>query len=359
MDKNKKWFFVFLIEFVLLLVGVVSLTIFVDPLFHYHKPLSILQYPLNNERYQNDGIVKNFTYNAIITGTSMTQNFKSSEMDELFQVKSVKVPFSGGSLKEINQNLERAIKHNDKIQYIVRGVDFNYLMQDKDTMRYELSTYPTYLYNDSLFDDTRYFLNKDVLFKNTLGVISYTKKGSKTTSFDQYSNWNNQYVFGKESVEKEYKRLAKKQKNEPLTIDERNTVIENVKQNLLQIAKDNPQIQFYYFYTPYSIYYWDDVNNQGILLKKIEAEKIATEMMLDVDNIHLYSFWNNVEMISNLDNYKDIAHYGEWINSDILKWMKNGDYLLSKLNYESYYKNIEKIYVNYNYEALFVDSIKQ
>ena len=132
-------------------------------------------------------------------------------------------------------------------------------------------------------------------------------------------------------------------------------VKENVKQNLVQIAKDNPEVEFYYFYTPYSIYYWDDINNNGKLLKQIQAEKIATEIMLEFDNIHLHSFWNNVEMISNLDNYKDVAHYGEWINSDILKWMKNGDYLLTKTNYESYYKNIERIYKNYNYEGLFAN----
>ena len=53
-----------------------SITIYIDPLFHYHAPLKNYEYPINNERYQNDGITRHFTYDGIITGTSMTENFK-------------------------------------------------------------------------------------------------------------------------------------------------------------------------------------------------------------------------------------------------------------------------------------------
>ena len=50
---------------------------------------------------------KHFDYDAIITGTSMTENFLSSEFDSLFGVNSVKTTFSGASYKEINQNFYR------------------------------------------------------------------------------------------------------------------------------------------------------------------------------------------------------------------------------------------------------------
>ena len=47
-----------------------GLTAVVDPFFHFHKPLSGLAYPIDSERYQNDGISRHFTYDAVITGTS-------------------------------------------------------------------------------------------------------------------------------------------------------------------------------------------------------------------------------------------------------------------------------------------------
>ena len=50
----------------------------VDPFFHFHGPAEGLSYALDSERYQNDGISRHFTYDAVMTGTSMTENFKAS-----------------------------------------------------------------------------------------------------------------------------------------------------------------------------------------------------------------------------------------------------------------------------------------
>ena len=101
MITNKRWSIILLTTIVILLIGLGGVIAIIDPFFHYHAPLAIMEYPLRNERYQNDGIVKHFQYDAIITGSSMTQNFKTSEFDELFGVTSIKVPFSGGSYKEL------------------------------------------------------------------------------------------------------------------------------------------------------------------------------------------------------------------------------------------------------------------
>ena len=64
-----------------------------DPYFHFHKPFSFVRYRLYDERYTNDGISRNFDYDAIVTGTSMAQNFKTSEMDQLFGTRAVKETF--------------------------------------------------------------------------------------------------------------------------------------------------------------------------------------------------------------------------------------------------------------------------
>ena len=107
--KSFKWIVGYLVLVVCALGVVAGLVIKVDPFFHYHKPMvDTYYYHIVNERSQNDGIVKQFDYDAVITGTSMTENFKTSEMDEIFGVHSIKVPFSGGTYKEINDNLARA-----------------------------------------------------------------------------------------------------------------------------------------------------------------------------------------------------------------------------------------------------------
>ena len=77
--------------------------------------------------------------------------------------------------------------------------------------------------------------------------------------------------------------------------------------------------------------------------------------MLKCDNIELYSFCNNFELVCDLNNYKDAGHYSEKINSQILVWMKNGDYKLTEENCENYLKEIYDFYSAYDYESIFTN----
>ena len=351
--SSRKWIIEFLAVCGILLGGLGAITVIIDPYFHYHKPLDSLQYPISNERYQNNGIVKHFEYDAVITGTSMTQNFKTSEFDEIFHVNSVKVPFSGASYKEINDNLTIAVESNPNIKIILRGLDYNRLLDEKNEMRYDMDFYPWYLYDDVPYNDVKYIFNKTVLFQTTLGVLEYTRDGGKTTDFDEYSNWMECSTFGKETVDATYTRADRIDVLEQLSTEDYKNINENVTQNITELADAHPEIDFYLFFTPYSIYYWDSLNQMGILEKQLEAEKYVIELLLLHDNIHLFSFFTEFDMICNLDNYKDIAHYGENVNSQILLWMLEGKHEITRENYQEYCQVMKNFYTNYDYDALF------
>ena len=169
----KKWIYIFIAEIFLGAFILATLSIIVDPFFHYHKPLPGLFYVLNNERYQNDGILKHFDYDAIITGSSMTQNFKTSEFNVLFNANAIKVPFSGGTFKEMNDNIATAYRTNHNLKYVVRSLDSYNILYDKDGMRNDLGQYPVYLYNDDLIDDFKYIFNEDVV-KTSAKILKNT-----------------------------------------------------------------------------------------------------------------------------------------------------------------------------------------
>lgn len=131
--KSKFWLSGWLVFIIGFLVAIGVFVYRIDPYMHYHKPnTERYYYTLNNERSQNDGITKHFEYNALITGTSMTENFKTSEFDEIFGVNSIKVTYSGGSYKEINDNLIIALKKNPELKTIVRCLDYVRFLDDKD-----------------------------------------------------------------------------------------------------------------------------------------------------------------------------------------------------------------------------------
>ncbi len=330
------------------------LTIFVDPFFHYHGPTEGLSYELleENSRYQNDGIARHFAYDALITGSSMTQNFKTSTMDEVFGVQSIKVAYSGARYKEINEALERAFEANPDIKVVVRGLDLAMLVSDKDAVRKDYD-YPTYMTNDNVFDDVSYLFNKEILLNHTVETLWYTMSGGETTSFDAYGRLHDDFTFGKEAV------LASYVVEEPqrafvrvLKDEERRMIAQNLEQNVLQLAREHSETTFYLFFPPYSIYYWDEMNSYNEVLFMLEAQECAIEQLLEQPNIRLYSFWDNFDMICNPDNYFDSLHYGEWINDDILRWMYEGEYLLTKDNYQEHMRKLRDFFTTYDYTSL-------
>lgn len=354
--KAKQWTINFIIMLILFLSLLSGLVIYIDPYFHYHKPLKEYSYTLENQRYQNNGVIRHFDYDAVITGTSMTENFKTSEMNKLFNVNSIKVPFSGGSYYELNNQIKTALSTH-KVKYVVRCLDYHLLIKEKDLLRTDMGdvTYPLFLYNNNPLDDVQYVLNKEVVLENCIPMIINRFKGidGGITSFDEYSNWMSYYSFSKEAVLGDKTSFTKPEVMQDLTSEEKEMVIENVEQNVIDLAKEYPDTTFYYFFPPWSVAYWGSEYENGTLDKSFAAEKIAVEMILECDNIKLFSFNMKTEITTDLDNYKDGMHYGEWINSDILRYMKEDKYRLTKDNYIDFLYKQKSFYENYDYNSLF------
>lgn len=351
MRTGKKWMIGFVTLFLVILVSIGALTIIVDPYFHYHKPLPGVSYILDNERYQNNGIVKHFEYDAIITGSSMTECFKPSELNELFGVNAIKVPYSGGSYKEINENLMVATEYNPDIKMIVRGLDGVRFFNSKDDMDY--SDYPTYLYDRNPFNDVSYLYNKSILMVTLQNLLGFDSVGKIEMSFDDYCNWNEHYSFGKDAVNDYYARntVVRVESQIPITEEERTIIKENIEQNVIALAKENPQIEFYLYITPYSICFMDYWKLEGKLERHLAAEKYIIELLLPYENIHLFSFNTEYDTICNLDYYRDVAHHNEDLNSQILMWMKDGHGELTEDNYEAYCDEVYDFYMNFDYDS--------
>lgn len=358
--KNKKKSIIWIILYfslVFLSLGMVAfLVIRIDPFFHYHKPLvDEYSYEIDNPRSQNDGIAKHFDYDALITGTSMTDNFKTSEMDMLFNVHSVKLPYSGGTYKEINDNVINAIEHNKDLRYVVRGLDIGKIVEDKDNMRTDLGDYPTYLFDDDIFNDVKYIFNRDVIFNRVYPMINAAGRNGFTpgiTSFDSYSNWMSLCTFGMNTVKPKGVSRVTTTKQVHLSDEQKEMLLENVRVNVASVAAENPDIDFYYFLTPYSAIWWLHYVNNGEVYMQIEAERLLIEELLKYDNIKLFGFGNLPEITADINNYKDTTHYGQWINSLMLKYMHDGKCLLTSDNYEEYLDEELNLYLTFDYASL-------
>ena len=57
-------------------------------------------------------------------------------------------------------------------------------------------------------------------------------------------------------------------------------------------------------------------------------------------------------MTSDLNNYNDIIHYGDWINSLLLRWMAEGQGLITADNYKEYLAEELEIYQSFDYPSM-------
>lgn len=352
--KSKLWWGV---NFIVLLCSLFAIMFFVyevDPYFHFHKPyIERYYYEIKDERAQNNGIVKNFDYDALITGTSAAECFKTSEMDSIYGTESIKVPYSGGRYKEINDNVSVGLCHNEQLKTVIRGLDMEFFF-DYSNESIDIADAYEYLYNDNFFDDFRYLFSGRVVFKAAIMMMRHIKEDSGgITSFDEYANWSKYCEYGMNVVcnnitilnnpDTQYAHLT----NEDISI-----IYDNVSKNLTSIADDYPEVDFYYFITPYSAVWWNEQMSNGNIYRQIEAETYIIELLLQHDNIHVFSFNNITYITTDLNNYKDKEHYGEWVNSFMLKAIHDGEYKLTKDNYKDYIAQELEFYTTYDYEQL-------
>lgn len=344
-----KRFFISALCIVLALLLLVSLpTLIIDPFFHYHAPIDGISYRLSDQRYQNDGILKNCEYDAVIIGSSMTECFKTSEFDSLFGAKSVKTPFSGAYMKELCLRLRAGFESDNEIKCVLMGLDPRIMVAGKDVDRYD--EYPDHLYDDNIFNDVKYLFNKSVLFDHTLENIRRTAVGIPSDTFDEYSNWSDRWTYGREPLLKSYNAREAETVTE-FTEGMRRRLTENITENLLPIIRENRDTEFYFFVPPYSIMkmrtwveggscdYWFDVCSEGISL------------IIGEENVRVFSFYDDHELVCNLDNYRDMTHYGEWINSYILECVSTGRHELFPETAEAHFDEACEYYKAYDYSV--------
>lgn len=351
--QYKKWNIVLIGTLFTVMTLIAVLVFVVDPYWHFHGPLESFSYRLGNGRYMNNGISRNTDYDTIIIGTSMTENFKTSLWDELTGANSIKIPFFGATFREIHNNLERAFLYNDHIETVIWGVDYNQLTVPYDFFKYE--NYPEYLYNDSIWDDGDYVWNKTVLLRGVLPAFAYTVLGKETTSYDAYNSWEEE--SGVEAVLADYTKTEIPR--EHIQMDEKiqSQIIENVYENMETIILTHPDTRFYLFFTPYSIAYWDALYYGSEYDIQIEATRIFVNQLLKYDNVYLFGFFDNYDMICDPNNYVDSGHYIGEINDRMMEWMVSGEYQFTNDNYKERIDSWDRFYSEFDYLSFWEDLI--
>lgn len=329
----------------LLLIG--ALTIVVDPLFQYHKPWFGLKPSFINERYQNAGVAKNFDFDNVIIGSSMSENFRISDVNDIFGGDTVKLSLSGSGC--LDWTYELRILKERKPKNCLLNIDSAVFDHSVNKLKHEL---PVFLYDTNPFNDVEYLYNFTILKKFLRQEIA-DNINNTVSDYDSVYAWDKSHAIGREMVLEAYERPEN-------TTEEIGTTdyVENVIGNLNLLApyiESMPNTQFTFFVSPFSMLFWDGESRKNTVQRHKEGFLKACEILTSYDNVTLYMWTDDhmFEIMSDLDNYLDKIHYGGEVSKEILYRIKAGDGIITKSNYVSKVDQLFQYIETFDYESLF------
>jgi len=328
-----------------------ALVVYVDPFFHYHRPLPGFPYIIDNQLSQNPGMAQNMTYDGCIIGSSMTVNFDTDDFREILGYDTLKLSYSGAYPRDDYNILSIVFDESTRARQVnpmgavFFALDIPTMTADTMETKYPL---PEYLYDDNVFNDVKYVLNKDVILQYIMRPL-IQRKGSDLSEI--YFSWWTPDYYNIQWVMHTYEEPEKSEvvygKEDVLPATEA-----NLKENILPFVEQHPETQFYFFFPPYSILYWHNLQQEGFYEAAFEQYQCVADELLKYENVHLFYF-QTMEEVTDLNNYADYSHYKPDINRFMVECFKSGEYeVRSSEEMENKLLKMRSMVEEFDYDAL-------
>jgi hypothetical protein len=326
---------------IIMAIVVALLTSFLDPLQFYHKATWYSPVFSTEQRYQNPGLARNYDYDTIIIGTSMTENFIPAEVDKALGGKTLKLSIRGSTADEHFKIASLALQ-TGKVKKVLWGLDYFSL---KTGDQEAAGPFPDYLYDDKLWNDYKYWFNYSV-YEQFFKGIARELKGTAPQNVDYLYNWNSQVAFGKKYVINAYKKAKVEETYFGMNEEPIDVIKNNFKDHILALVKAYPDVEFIFYYPPYSILrqsVWKDTN----AIRYDNQLEMKTWMFQQFDqqpNTRVYDFQAESDWTYDLDLYKDLSHHKQDVNTWIAEAIgeDNAKYKVTAQNADSFAQKLEQ-----------------
>ncbi|REJ19494.1 MAG: hypothetical protein C6W59_04090 [Paenibacillaceae bacterium] len=334
------WFFLGCMLFASMFI---LLACVVDPLQLYHKPWFYKPVYTTEERYQNAGLAKNYEYETIIIGSSMTENFFPSKVEEAIGGKTMKLSFRGSYVDEQYMAAKLALG-TGQVKTVLWGLDYFAL---KTNINEGQNAFPYYLYDRNFLNDYKYWFNYTHYERLIRGLVRQYRTGH-VQGLEGLYNWNFSVKFGEDVTIRHYRKAlteeaiaAKVNEEDPLEV-----VQGNFNKYVLSLIEAHPDVKFLIYYPPYSILrhvVWRETNPE-----RYEYQLFMKEWMYEqfsrFPNVEVYDFQTEADWSFHLDYYKDMSHHHQDINTWIAQAIGRRDpkYLVTADNVRDFVEELDR-----------------
>lgn len=343
-DAKRRWAALLLAVTALLLAACAAVVYLVDPFFHYHAPDPEGEVWFD-QRAQGAGLLRSQAYETILLGSSLAANYRPFWFDVFYETSTVKITFPNGGFGEFGQALDYAMSRQN-VKRVIFGLDPNLLSRDPAE---EPDQLPGYLYDDDPWNDGQYLLNKDALFRSAYTVLKRAQ-GETQTLQDAFV-WDGNVSFNREEALGGYDRPDHREPPKPA-----DCFRDNYLTNLTEVTgwlEKYPDTEFIFYFSPYSILFWDKADRLGETEAAFAMLDEVTETLLGYDNAELQFFMDDLSVITDLDNYADHIHVAGRVTYQMSKAMNTGVYRLTAENRRGRLEALREFVVNYDYESIF------
>lgn len=344
----KRWMAVFLTVWAVLTGAVVFLVVYVDPFFQYHEPLEGFPYVVDHQINQNPGMAKHMEYDSVILGSSMTVNFNTNWFRELLGLRTLKLSYSGAFPRDQANIMDVIFRSGHSVDAVFLGIDVITYSGGVEETKYPI---PEYLYDDNVWNDVPYVLNKDVLLEYILRPLADPDKTDLATV---YASWWTDEYYNKQWVMHNYVSPEKvREEADPESYVQ--NVKANMDENICPYIEQHPDTEFYIFFPPYSILFWNDVLQENHLEATMREYEYIAERVAAYGNVRIFFFPNQEWIVCNLDNYADYSHYHPDINRYMTECFASGECEVTAGNLEEELRKMREIVASYDFEGLFAE----
>lgn len=343
----KRWVCGLLAACAVLLAACAAVVYFVDPCLYYRIPEN-WDPVLFSERYQAAGLAKNVPADTVLMGTSLAANYRRSEIAETFGTTAVRITIPDGYLSEFDKTMDVLFRSQDH-QRVIFGLDANILVRDESGLT---SAMPDYLYNGNPFDDVKYLINKDTLYYSAYVLMA--NRWDEADTLDEGFTWDGDVWWNHATALANYTRPEIT--GETLPAD---AYLRHASDNLDVVEgwiTAHPETEFDIFFPPYSILFWDKTARLGETEAVFAALDLACERLLQYDNVRLYNFLMDPDIVLDLDNYCDYVHHSGAVCTQVLAKMAAGECRMTEENYRDTLAQWRDFVVDYDYEKYWDES---
>ena len=321
--KRKTWALLCLAALLAAFAFLSAVVIYIDPFQIYRKAERYMP-PIDNttQVYSNAGIARHYDYDGAVVGTSVTENFRPTQLDALFGGRHIKLCTSAGTAYNHALLLSLAFDTRE-MRHILYGIDvYSFIGRLDETG----SAVPLYLYDKNPFNDVQYWLNRSVLGSFLPRCLRAWGQQQDDSIRDSMYCWAGRDDYGKVA-------LYNAQFTPPAAVHpaDKNVdaAIKNIETHVIPFLEAHPETQFDFFFPPYSAAEWSTMQSKGTLESMLTLRGVIYDALAGYDNAAIYDFSAREDWILNLDNYKDTLHYGQWINDEIAACVARGENAVS------------------------------